>query len=179
MTDTIRPYAPGASFHLGMRAADADRERAVGVLRAGFAEGRLTKDEYDERITAVLAARTYGELSELTVGLPAGPLPSLSPPLKTNKTAIKALKCAVFLPFAPLMPPFLVLGPMSVLFLAADARKEIRETGEPGGRLALAARVIGWSMIAAFILAIVLVPHLFHGQSSDPSGYQNPADYNP
>jgi hypothetical protein len=64
-----------------MRAADADRERAVDVLRAGFAEGRLTKGEHDGRITAVRAARTYGELGTLTQGLRAGPLPSLPPPL--------------------------------------------------------------------------------------------------
>jgi Domain of unknown function (DUF1707) len=165
VTDTIRPYAPGASFHLGMRAADADRERAAGVLRAGFAERRLTKDEYDERISAVLAARTYGELATLTRGLPAGPLPSLSPPLKTNKTAILAMKWAVFTPFLLALIP---LGIGTTLTLAAEAREEIEKTGEPGGRLALAARVIGWSMIAAFILAIVLIPHFFHGSNSGP-----------
>jgi hypothetical protein len=165
VTDTIRPYAPGASFHLGMRAADADRERAVGVLRAGFAERRLTKDEYDERITAVLAARTYGELSELTVGLPAGPLPSLSPPLKTNKTAIQAMKWAVFTPFLLALIP---LGIGTTLTLAAEAQEEIEQTGEPGGGLVLAARVIGYSMIAAFILSIVLVPHFFTGGNSGP-----------
>ena len=32
-----------------LRASTADRERAVDVLKAGFAEGRLTKDEYDGR----------------------------------------------------------------------------------------------------------------------------------
>ena len=31
-------------------AASADRERAVGVLRAGFTEGRLTQEELDERV---------------------------------------------------------------------------------------------------------------------------------
>jgi hypothetical protein len=175
VTDEIRPHAPGAALHLGMRAADADRERAIDVLRAGFAEGRLTKDESDGRITAVRAARTYGELVTLTQGLPAGPLPSLSQPLRTNKTAIRALKWAVFLPLAPLVPPLMVVGPVAVLLLAAEARKEIRETGQPGGRLALAARVISYSMIAVFILAIVLIPHLVHG--TDPSEYPNPADY--
>jgi hypothetical protein len=156
-----------------MRAADADRERAVDVLRAGFTEGCLTKDEYDGRITAVRAARTYGELGTLTQGLRAGPLPSLPPPLRTNKKAIQALKWAVFLPFAPLVPPLLLLGPMSVLFLASDAREEIRKTGEPGDRLVLAARVIVYCMIAVFILAWVLVPILVHGNSS---GYPIPAD---
>ena len=54
-------------------AASADRERAVGILRAGFAEGRLSQDELDDRVGRTYAARTYGELWALTVDLPAGP----------------------------------------------------------------------------------------------------------
>jgi Domain of unknown function (DUF1707) len=56
-------------------AASADRERAVGVLRAGFTEGRLTQDELDERVAQAYAARTYGQLWALTADLPAGALP--------------------------------------------------------------------------------------------------------
>jgi len=33
-----------------MLAATADRERAVDVLRAGFAEGRLQEDELEKRV---------------------------------------------------------------------------------------------------------------------------------
>ena len=56
-------------------ASSADRERAVGVLRAGFTEGRLTQDELDDRVARAYAARTYGQLWELTSDLPAGALP--------------------------------------------------------------------------------------------------------
>ena len=56
-------------------AANADRERAVGVLRAGFTEGRLTQDELNDRVAQAYAARTYGQLWTLTEDLPAGPLP--------------------------------------------------------------------------------------------------------
>jgi hypothetical protein len=56
-------------------ASSADRERTVGVLRAGFAEGRLTQDELDDRVARAYAARTYGQLWELTCDLPAGALP--------------------------------------------------------------------------------------------------------
>jgi Domain of unknown function (DUF1707) len=56
-------------------AATADRERAVGVLRAGFTEGRLNQDELDDRVARAYAARTYGQLWALTADLPAGPLP--------------------------------------------------------------------------------------------------------
>jgi len=56
-------------------AGNADRERTVGVLRAGFTEGRLTQDELDDRIARAYAARTYRDLWALTADLPAGPLP--------------------------------------------------------------------------------------------------------
>ena len=56
-------------------AASADRERAVGVLRAGFTEGRLTQDELNERVAQAYAARTYGQLWALTADLPTGALP--------------------------------------------------------------------------------------------------------
>jgi hypothetical protein len=56
-------------------AATADRERTVGALRAGFAEGRLTQDELDERVAQAYAARTYADLWALTADLPMGPLP--------------------------------------------------------------------------------------------------------
>lgn len=56
-------------------ASSADRERAVGVLRAGFTEGRLSQDELDDRVARAYAARTYGQLWELTSDLPSGALP--------------------------------------------------------------------------------------------------------
>ncbi|QMU74266.1 DUF1707 and DUF4190 domain-containing protein [Streptacidiphilus sp. P02-A3a] len=58
-----------------MRAAHADRERTVDVLKAAFAEGRLTADEYSERVERVYKAQTYGELSGIVQDLPSGPMP--------------------------------------------------------------------------------------------------------
>ncbi|HZR50374.1 MAG TPA: DUF1707 domain-containing protein [Streptosporangiaceae bacterium] len=62
-------------------ASSADRERAVDVLRAGFAEGRLTQDEFDERVARAYASRTYGELGILVADLPAGVAFPLAQPL--------------------------------------------------------------------------------------------------
>jgi Domain of unknown function (DUF1707) len=56
-----------------MRAADADRDRVIDVLRVALGEGRLTPDEFEERVEAVLAARTFGELATFTADLPPGP----------------------------------------------------------------------------------------------------------
>ena len=57
--------AAGGGFgHL--RASTADRERAVDVLKAAFAEGRLTKEEFDQRVNQAHASRTYADLAALT-----------------------------------------------------------------------------------------------------------------
>ncbi|HJY94986.1 MAG TPA: DUF1707 domain-containing protein [Streptosporangiaceae bacterium] len=67
--------AGAAGVNPAWLASSADRERAVGVLRAGFTEGRLTQDELDDRVARAYAARTYGQLWELTSDLPVGALP--------------------------------------------------------------------------------------------------------
>jgi hypothetical protein len=54
-----------------LRAADADRAAVAAVLGEHMSAGRLTLDEYDERLTRAYAARTFGELDELTADLPA------------------------------------------------------------------------------------------------------------
>jgi hypothetical protein len=64
-------YGPGVG---SMLASNADRDRAVDVLRAGFAEGRLTQPEFEERVARVHQARTYDQLTELTCDLPVGPV---------------------------------------------------------------------------------------------------------
>jgi hypothetical protein len=52
-----------------LRASDADREVIHGVLAEAFADGRLDRAEYDERSSAVLAARTLGALPPLVADL--------------------------------------------------------------------------------------------------------------
>jgi hypothetical protein len=56
-----------------MRASDADRDRTIDVLRAAAGDGRLTADEFDQRLGAALASRTLGDLAGLTADLVAGP----------------------------------------------------------------------------------------------------------
>jgi hypothetical protein len=54
-----------------LRASDADRDRIAALLREHHAAGRLTADEFQERLTATFAAKTFGELDELMADLPA------------------------------------------------------------------------------------------------------------
>ena len=53
-----------------IRASDADRDRVTARLRDHFAEGRLTPGELDERISAVLNAKTFGDLRRVMADLP-------------------------------------------------------------------------------------------------------------
>ena len=65
-----------------MRAADADRDRAVNYLTTAYTEGRLAKDEYDARLETALSARTYADLDQVVTDLPgarAGPVPRRGP----------------------------------------------------------------------------------------------------
>jgi hypothetical protein len=59
-----------------MRAADADREAVAHRLGEHMAAGRLSPTEYEERVTRTYAAKTYGELDELTADLPSQQRPS-------------------------------------------------------------------------------------------------------
>ena len=54
-----------------VRASDADRERTATLLREHHAVGRLTPEEFDERVDKALAAKTVGDLDELLADLPA------------------------------------------------------------------------------------------------------------
>lgn len=53
-----------------LRAGDADRERVADRLRSALNEGRLSLDEYDERLREAYAAKTYNELDGLVKDLP-------------------------------------------------------------------------------------------------------------
>jgi hypothetical protein len=54
-----------------LRASDADRDAVIDLLSAAAADGRLTLEEHGERLDRAHAARTLGELAELTADLAA------------------------------------------------------------------------------------------------------------
>ena len=64
-----------------LRASHADREHVIGVLKAGFVQGLLTKDEFDARVAQTFTSRTYAELAAVTAGIPTG-LIGAQPPRK-------------------------------------------------------------------------------------------------
>ncbi len=70
-----------------LRVSDADRDRAAALLRDQFAAGRLTPEELDERLTAALRARTFGDLRRVLADLPQ-PTPVL---LRASRLPLQAV----------------------------------------------------------------------------------------
>ncbi len=62
-----------------IRISDSDRDRAAAQLRDYYAEGRLTTEELDERVTAALQAQTASDLRRLMADLPS-PVPAAGGP---------------------------------------------------------------------------------------------------
>ena len=81
---------PNSDGGLSERVADADRDRTVTLLREHVVEGRLTLDEFSERMGVALEAKTRGELEAVMADLPTtGAVPTASPatmtPRKTSR----------------------------------------------------------------------------------------------
>jgi hypothetical protein len=58
------------AFDPNIRASDADRDKTVTLLREHLAAGRLTSEEFDERLEKALSAKTLGDLDQLMADLP-------------------------------------------------------------------------------------------------------------
>jgi Domain of unknown function (DUF1707)/Domain of unknown function (DUF4190) len=138
-----------------MLASTADRDRAIGVLKSAFVDGRLTKDELEQRVGQVLTARLFPDIMALTYDLPVGPFGRLpahnatpAPP-RICRLAVAALVCAAAAPCTAGISgvPAIVLGHM--------ARRRVRRTGERGAPEATRALVIGWLAVLIGVLLLV------------------------
>jgi hypothetical protein len=136
-----------------MRASDADRERAAEVLKTGFVEGRMPKDEYDARLGQAYTAQTHAQLAAVTDHLPGGGaalygVPAARP--RTNSLAIAALCCGIAQPFTG------GLSTIPAIVLGHVARGQIRRRGEEGAGLALTGLLLGWAglLLAALLIAV-------------------------
>jgi hypothetical protein len=71
------------SGYPGIRASDEDRSRTAAALGEHYAAGRLTLEEFHERLDQVYAVTTQGELDRLMADLPGtdlSRLPQRRPP---------------------------------------------------------------------------------------------------
>ena len=112
-----------------IRVSDADRDRVTAQLRDHFAAGRITPGELDERLSAALNAKTFGDLRRIMADLPGpvpAPLSAAPPPLRASSAwAVRR---------HPPFPPLILLALLATLLI-------------PG---------TGW-LLAAFVNLILLV----------------------
>jgi hypothetical protein len=157
-----------------IRASDDDRSRVQTVLNDAFAEGRITREEWEERSTTLAGPLTHADLARLTgdlVPMPAQPpraaypLP-MAPQATTNGMAIGSFVCGI---------GQVVGGPfagIAAVVLGHQARRRIRETGEQGDGLAVAGLVLGYIGLGVVLVAIVAILLLgvavTHGGGSGP-----------
>ncbi len=117
-----------------LRASDADRDRATALLREHHAAGRLTAEEFNERMDAALNAKTLGEIDDLLTDLPV---------IDLYRLPDESLRRPASLPHTSLMPR----GPGG----AADPARF------PPGTLAVGAfAVVTGTLIAIWAVAAVI-----------------------
>lgn len=127
--------------HGQMRASTADRESAIEILKSGFSEGRLTQEEYSDRVGLACASRTYDDLTAITWDLPAPgqvtglrQAPGIQPvERQLNGLAVSSLVLAFF--------PGLLS--MLAVVLGLAARTQIREHGGQGATVAAVGIALG------------------------------------
>lgn len=144
------------SYYGPMRATDADRENVHAALRSAYADGRLTWDEFDNRSSKLVVAKTYDQLAALTMDLrkpvpyqparyPAGVRPS------TNALA------GISLGFGIGQVVFWFFGGIIAVVCGHVARSQIRKTGEQGDGMALAGLILGYLGVAIPLLTAALI----------------------
>jgi hypothetical protein len=70
---------PRQPEYASMRASDADREIVRIVLADAYADGRLAREEYDDRLNTLYGSRTLGEVPSLVTDLVPSDSPSAAP----------------------------------------------------------------------------------------------------
>src|SRR5690348_6779563 len=60
----------GEALNGELRIGDAERDAVAAALHEHYAQGRLDREELDERLSAALSAKTVGDLRQVTRDLP-------------------------------------------------------------------------------------------------------------
>jgi len=82
--NNVGPIAGG-----NLRASDADRDQVATLLSTAYAEGRLSREEHDERIDQLMAAKTFDDLLPITRDLViVGPPAPVATPQSSSRFAI-------------------------------------------------------------------------------------------
>jgi hypothetical protein len=90
-------FDPRSAQYGSLRASDADRDVVHRLLGGAYADGRITREEFDERSEAVLGARTLAELPALMSDLvPVSGLPVRRPVPTDDAVSLQARAVAAY-----------------------------------------------------------------------------------
>ena len=88
MTEPGDEIAADAGGGERLRAYYFDRQQVIGTLKAAFAQGRLTEDEYDARVGQASSSQTHADLAALIADIPAGSATARPPTAKDVRIAV-------------------------------------------------------------------------------------------
>ncbi|SDW22598.1 TM2 domain-containing protein [Amycolatopsis xylanica] len=157
-----------------LRIGTAEREEAMKVLSDHFAEGRLSTEEYEARVTGVLDAKTRAELRPLFDDLPAPKPVFLLPPMTFAQPAYSPPPPGA-LPVPHWAPPppaqyspksRMVAGVLQIVFPFGTGRFYTGHTGIAVAQLLVTLFTFGIGAIWPFIDGILLLAN----GGTDPFG---------
>lgn len=156
-----------------LRVTHQDREHVVEHVKAAYADGRLDKFEFDERLERAMTARTHGDLMPIMHDLRLSPAQHFAPAQPAPATTSDAAESnerlgAALAHFLPILG-FPIIGPLLVLLIGGKSSPYIRKHAVEalnfnltvfGASFALAITFVGivllpFILIVAMILGIV------------------------
>jgi hypothetical protein len=118
-----------------LRVSDAERDEVLSTLGDNAAAGRLTLDELDERSGKVLAAKTRGDLAELTKDLPGGELAGQQPYQAPRRAPVRWM--VAIMGGSHRRGRFRAVGQVNSLNIMGGDEIDLRDAEIEGGELTL------------------------------------------
>ena len=149
-----------------IRAATADRERTIDVLTTAFVAGRLTLEEFRDRVGSACAARTYGDLAGIVTDIPVesdlvladatGAEPAEREPENAMAAASMLFACTQFISLGLTTIPAIVCGHVAL--------RQMDRTAERGRSQAAIGLLLGYfGLFWLTIMIITLTGAAIHG----------------
>jgi len=103
---------PAGAQQADFRVSDADRNQVIDQLKRHTADGRLTLEEFEERLGETMTAKTAGQLRTALRELP--PLQTRAPmPARRGRFPVPLLFIGIFFVLAWGHPVFLLIIPLA------------------------------------------------------------------